>query len=176
MRELWSNITAGVCSIVDIPDVDLNLPQDSPLRNNANLVRKSASVEDADKFDAKFFGIFPKEATLLDPQHRLLLENCWHAIEDAGYNVDTIDVPVGVFAGCYMDTYMLASLALSPKWLESLANAFHGGDLLVDGEDRRHRQIFCPKKVCGRAVATAGLIIGAATAAAEGNSTPPRRV
>ncbi|MCC7338880.1 MAG: HAD-IIIC family phosphatase [Pirellulaceae bacterium] len=137
VRELWSNITAGVCSIVDIPDVDLNLPQDSPLRNNANLVRKSASVEDADKFDAKFFGIFPKEATLLDPQHRLLLENCWHAIEDAGYNVDTIDVPVGVFAGCYMDTYMLASLALSPKWLESLANAFHGGDLLTElGNDK----------------------------------------
>ncbi|MCA9157244.1 MAG: HAD-IIIC family phosphatase [Planctomycetales bacterium] len=137
VREFWSNITAGVCSIVDIPDADLNLPQDSPLRNNPNLVRKSASVKDADKFDAKFFGIFPKEATLMDPQHRLLLENCWHAIEDAGYNVDAIDGPVGVFAGCYMDTYMLASLALSPKWLESLANAFHGGDLLTElGNDK----------------------------------------
>ena len=32
----------------------------------------------------------------MDPQHRLLLESCWHAIEDAGYNVDAIDVPVGV--------------------------------------------------------------------------------
>lgn len=137
VREFWSNITAGVCSIVDILDADLNLPQDSPLRKNPNLVRKSASVKDADKFDAKFFGIFPKEAMLMDPQHRLLLENCWHAIEDAGYNVDSIDGPVGVFAGCYMDTYMLASLALSPQWLESLANAFHGGDLLTElGNDK----------------------------------------
>ncbi|MEO8268145.1 MAG: HAD-IIIC family phosphatase, partial [Aureliella sp.] len=137
VREFWSNITAGVCSIVDIPEAELNLPPDSPLRKNPNLVRKSASVNDADKFDAKFFGIFPKEATLMDPQHRLLLENCWHAIEDAGYNVESIDVPVGVFAGCYMDTYMLASLALSPKWIESLANAFHGGDLLTElGNDK----------------------------------------
>ena len=137
VREFWSNITAGVCSIVDIPDEELNLPLGSPLRKNPNLVRKSASVKDVDKFDAKFFGIFPKEATVMDPQHRLLLENCWHAIEDAGYNVDTVDVPVGVFAGCYMDTYMLASLALSPKWLESLANAFHGGDLLTElGNDK----------------------------------------
>jgi phthiocerol/phenolphthiocerol synthesis type-I polyketide synthase E len=135
--EFWSNITAGVCSIVEIPDEALNLPSDSPLRANPNLVRMAASVQDADKFDAKFFGIFPKEATLMDPQHRLLLENCWHAIEDAGYNVDALEVPVGVFAGCYMDTYMLASLALSPKWLESLANAFHGGDLLTElGNDK----------------------------------------
>ncbi len=137
VREFWSNITHGVCSIVDIADDDLKLPHDSPLRTNSNLVRRSACIADADKFDAKFFGIFPKEATLMDPQHRLLLENCWHAIEDAGYSVDAIEVPVGVFAGCYMNTYLLASLALSPRWLESLANAFHGGDLLTElGNDK----------------------------------------
>ena len=137
VREFWANITHGVCSIVDIAEQDLNLPHDSPLRRNPNLVRRAASVDDADKFDAKFFGIFPKEAAVMDPQHRLLLENCWHAIEDAGYNVDAIDVPVGVFAGCYMDTYMLASLAVSPRWIESLANAFHGGDLLTElGNDK----------------------------------------
>ncbi len=137
VHEFWQNVTAGVCSIVDIPDEKLNLPPDSPLRNNPNLVRKGASVQDVDKFDAKFFGIFPKEAAVMDPQHRLFLESCWHAIEDAGYNVERLAGPVGVFAGCYMDTYMLASLALSPKWLESLANAFHGGDLLTElGNDK----------------------------------------
>jgi phthiocerol/phenolphthiocerol synthesis type-I polyketide synthase E len=137
VREFWENVTQGVCSIVDIPDDQLNLPPASPLRNNPNLVRRGATVQDADKFDARFFGIFPKEATLMDPQHRLFLESCWHAIEDAGYNVEHLQTPVGVFAGCYMDTYMLASLALSPQWLESLANAFHGGDLLTElGNDK----------------------------------------
>jgi FkbH-like protein len=137
VREFWENVTQGVCSIVEIPEDQLNLPLDSSLRSNPNLVRKAASVQDADKFDARFFGIFPKEATVMDPQHRLFLESCWHAIEDAGYNVEQLQVPVGVFAGCYMDTYMLASLGLSPKWLESLANAFHGGDLLTElGNDK----------------------------------------
>jgi phthiocerol/phenolphthiocerol synthesis type-I polyketide synthase E len=137
VREFWENVTQGVCSIVEIPEDQLNLPLDSPLRSNPNLVRKAASVHDADKFDARFFGIFPKEATVMDPQHRLFLESCWHAIEDAGYNLEQLQVPVGVFAGCYLDTYMLASLALSPKWLESLANAFHGGDLLTElGNDK----------------------------------------
>ncbi len=137
VSEFWRNITAGVCSIVDIPEEQLNLPSDSPLRKNPNLVRRAASVQDVDKFDAKFFGIFPKEATVMDPQHRIMLETCWHAIEDAGYNVEAINVPVGVFAGCYMDTYILSSLTTSPQWIESLANAFHGGDLLTElGNDK----------------------------------------
>lgn len=137
VSEFWKNITSGVCSIVDIPEEQLNLSVDSPLRRNPNLVRRAASVQDVDKFDAKFFGIFPKEATVMDPQHRILLEACWHAIEDAGYNVERLDVPVGVFAGCYMDTYILSSLATSPQWIDSLANAFHGGDLLTElGNDK----------------------------------------
>lgn len=137
VREFWKNLTQGVCSIVDIPESELNLPLDSPLRKNPNLVRRGASVKDADKFDAKFFGIFPKEATVMDPQHRILLECCWHAIEDAGYNVDNLDVPVGVFAGCYMDTYILSALTTNPGLIDSLANAFHGGDLLTElGNDK----------------------------------------
>lgn len=137
VSQLWKNITAGVSSIVDIADRDLNLPASSPLRSNPNLVRKAASVQDADSFDAKFFQVFPKEAQVMDPQHRLLLESSWHALEDAGYTPDAIDVPVGVFAGCYMNTYMLASMSSNPKLLESLANSFHGGDLLTElGNDK----------------------------------------
>ncbi|TWT93638.1 type I polyketide synthase [Neorhodopirellula pilleata] len=137
ISQFWDNLANGVNCIVDIPEVELNLPSDSPLRTNPNLVRKAATVRDADKFDAKFFGVFPKEAQVMDPQHRLMLETCWHALEDAGYCPDAMDCSVGVFAGCYMDTYILSSLASRPELLASLANSFHGGDLLTElGNDK----------------------------------------
>lgn len=137
VAELWNNLVQGKCSIVDIPEDQLNLPSDSPLRKNPNLVKRAASIEKPEYFDAKFFGIFPKEAQVMDPQHRILLECCWHALEDAGYQPDNVPVPVGLFAGCYMDTYILASLASNPQLLESLANSFHGGDLQTElGNDK----------------------------------------
>lgn len=137
VSELWSNLVQGRSSIVDIPDNQLNLPADSPLRRNPNLVKRAASIANPEYFDARFFGIFPKEAQVMDPQHRIMIECCWHALEDAGYQPDNLSVPVGLFAGCYMDTYVLASLATNPQLLESLANSFHGGDLQTElGNDK----------------------------------------
>jgi len=62
-------------------------------------------------FDAGFFGIYPREAELMDPQHRVFLECCWEAFEDAGY--DPLEIPgaVAVYAGCSMSTYLFRSFA-----------------------------------------------------------------
>lgn len=137
VAQLWQKLIRGESCIVDIPDDQLNLSPQSPLRRHPNLVKRAASIADPGHFDAKFFGIFPKEAQVMDPQHRIMLECCWHALEDAGYQPDNIAVPVGLFAGCYMDTYVLSSLAENPQLLESLANAFHGGDLQTElGNDK----------------------------------------
>src|SRR5713101_5920185 len=45
-------------------------------------------LADIDCFDAGFFGMMPREAQVTDPQQRLFLEACWHAMEDAGYCPD----------------------------------------------------------------------------------------
>ena len=52
-----------------------------------------------DRFDADFFGISPREAIRVDPQHRLLLEVAWEALEDAGLPADRI---AGTAAGVYV--------------------------------------------------------------------------
>ncbi|MGC4025589.1 MAG: type I polyketide synthase [Mesorhizobium sp.] len=57
-------------------------------------------------FDAGFFGFSPREASILDPQHRHFLECGWEAIEDAGYVPEKFDGRVGVFAGSGMQAYL----------------------------------------------------------------------
>jgi acyl transferase domain-containing protein/acyl carrier protein len=59
-----------------------------------------AFIEDVDMFDALFFGIAPKEAQTMDPGHRLLLEECHAAIEDAGHSPGSLgSTRVGTFIG-----------------------------------------------------------------------------
>ena len=70
-----------------------------------NYVRARAIIEDADKFDAAFFGIYPKEAELIDPQQRIFLECCWHAFEDSGYDPLVYKGLTAVFAGCSFNSY-----------------------------------------------------------------------
>ncbi|MFJ8535830.1 beta-ketoacyl synthase N-terminal-like domain-containing protein [Streptomyces sp. NPDC093591] len=59
-----------------------------------------------DTFDARFFGIAPRMAAWMDPQHRMMLELAWHAVENAGIDPDRLDgEPVAVFVGSFMSDY-----------------------------------------------------------------------
>ena len=62
--------------------------------------------EDADKFDPLFFNISPAESLEMDPQQRMFLQSCYHAIEDAGINPETLsNKKCGVFVGCSQNNY-----------------------------------------------------------------------
>ncbi|MBX2818880.1 MAG: type I polyketide synthase [Rhodothermaceae bacterium] len=131
VKTFWQNLVNGVNSIVPIPEEELNLtPQERKrLLSDPNFVPFSATIKDADHFDAPFFGIYPREAQAMDPQHRLFLECSWEAIEDAGYEPSTYPGSIGVFAGSYMNTYTLCSLESHPSFIAGLADSFHGGTL-----------------------------------------------
>src|SRR5690349_1023137 len=67
-------------------------------------------LEDIDMFDDSFFGFTPKEAQIMDPQHRLFIETAWNALESAGYNPETYKGSIGLYAGSGLSTYFLNNL------------------------------------------------------------------
>jgi 3-oxoacyl-(acyl-carrier-protein) synthase/acyl carrier protein len=69
-------------------------------------VRRGGFLKNAECFDNEFFKISPREAEIMDPQHRVLLEQSWLALEDAGYIPDETQAPVGVFVGSSVNRYL----------------------------------------------------------------------
>ena len=117
----WSNLCAGVEAIRDISEDELVLSGINPsVWNRENYVRKAAFPENVEFFDAHFFGLTPGEAAIIDPQHRLLLECAYEALEDAGQDPDRYPGSVAVFAGCALNTYLLTHLMGFPDLLEKI--------------------------------------------------------
>src|SRR5262245_31042063 len=82
----WRNLRAGVESRTVFTDEELKADGVSPFMfRHPKMVRSGFVLDDIDSFDAAFFGLNPREAELLDPQHRLFLECSWQALEHAGY-------------------------------------------------------------------------------------------
>jgi acyl transferase domain-containing protein len=105
--EFWHNLRDGVESIRFFSDSELEAAGVPPTTlRQPNYVRAKARLDDADLFDAALFGINPREAELMDPQHRVFLECCWEALEDAGYDPDSYSGAIGVYAGASLNTYL----------------------------------------------------------------------
>ncbi|MEM6798541.1 MAG: type I polyketide synthase, partial [Planctomycetota bacterium] len=68
---------------------------------------RAGFIDNADRFDASFFGISTREAASLDPQHRLLFEVAWETLENAGMNPDRLrGERCGVFVGACSNDYL----------------------------------------------------------------------
>ncbi|GJL56403.1 MAG: hypothetical protein NPIRA02_35350 [Nitrospirales bacterium] len=107
IESFWANLCDGVESVSSLSEEDLR--QSGVLEgllDDANYVRARAILDDIDLFDADFFGITPKEARLLDPQQRLVLECAWEALEHAGYDPERYPLPIGVYAGSSTSGYI----------------------------------------------------------------------
>jgi len=120
LEMFWRNLRDGVESITFFTDEELKargVPA-SYLRA-PNFVKAAPVLEGIDQFEAAFFGYAPREAQLLDPQHRLLLECAWEALENAGYNPYAFPGMIGVFAGTSLSTYLLFNLMTNPVFSDS---------------------------------------------------------
>ncbi|MEQ1873207.1 MAG: SDR family NAD(P)-dependent oxidoreductase [Ilumatobacteraceae bacterium] len=109
--EFWNNLAGGVESIASLTDEQLavaGVSRDAMQRRG--YVRRAATLDRMEWFDAEFFGFSPKDAAIMDPQHRQFLAACWEALEDAAHPASTFDGSIGVFGGCGMGSYLAFNL------------------------------------------------------------------
>ncbi|MEM7315547.1 MAG: polyketide synthase, partial [Planctomycetota bacterium] len=106
--EFWQNLVSGREGLSTFDDAYLleqGVTQDQ--LGNAAYVKRGGVLDGADQFDAEFFGFSPRDAELLDPQHRVFLQCASDALESAAYDPDRFAGPIGVFAGAGMNGYLL---------------------------------------------------------------------
>lgn len=116
---LWNNICEGVESVTFFSDEELlEAGVDAETLRDPNYVKAKAILEQVENFDAAFFGLTPREAEITDPQHRLFMECAWEALENAGYDSEKFDGPIGLYAGAGVNNY-LVNLYSSPELLET---------------------------------------------------------
>ncbi len=114
LEVFWENLVAGKDLVSQLPD------QRWPSAG-ASHEEKTAScpaggfIDGVGTFDAGFFRISPKEAELMDPQQRWMLELSWHAFEDAGYRASAMaGSSTGVFVGVCNNDYQQLIEAAAP--------------------------------------------------------------
>ena len=108
--QFWHNLHEGVDAISEVPatrwdhaawyDADRNVP-------GKTYVQHGGFIGNIDQFSPAFFGVSPREAGMMDPQHRLLLETAWEALESANIPPETLyRQAVGVFVGYQGSEYV----------------------------------------------------------------------
>ena len=124
VADFWRNQLNGIEAISHFRVEDLEVPDAADLAQDPNYVMARSTLDDVDLFDAEFFGIYPREAELMDPQQRLFLECCWQAFEDAGYDPSNYPGPIGVYAGSSTSTYFLSRLCTSPGFIRKYTGGY----------------------------------------------------
>lgn len=108
-RAFWRNLMEGRSAIGEVPASRWDWrPFYSEERTPGKTISKwGAFIEGADRFDPLFFRISPKEAALIDPQERLILQEGYRALEDAGLDVDALaGSKTAVFVGFELTDYL----------------------------------------------------------------------
>ena len=134
-QSLWDALLRGDDLVGEIPsdrwDADLYYDPE-PGVPGRSVTRWGAFLDDVGGFDSEFFGMTDREATAVDPQHRLLLEASWDALEHAGLDPATLaGSKTGVFVGLTHGDYELlaarSDAVEGPYGFSGTSNSFASG-------------------------------------------------
>lgn len=121
VESFWVNVRDGVCSVRCWDDATLlraGVPQ--ALLADPRYVKAGVPMDDIDLFDAAYFGFTPREAQIMDPQLRMLLEESVVAMEQAGYANEKYAGSIGVFVGKDVSQYLYSHLFGRTELMQSM--------------------------------------------------------
>ncbi|HKR95464.1 MAG TPA: polyketide synthase, partial [Candidatus Angelobacter sp.] len=134
LQQFWENLRQGIEGMSFFSDEELEqtgVP--SELLRHPNYVKARGVLDDADLFDAGFWGYSPREAEFTDPQIRLFLESAWEVLELAGYDPEKFPGMIGVYAGMSFTSYIWQLAAE-----ETEGDSVSGFRILMGGAEKDH--------------------------------------
>jgi len=126
----WKNLVEGVETITRFSESETEFSVSTPaaVARGEQFVRARGVLEKPEFFDAEFFGIYPREAEIMDPQHRVFLECAWEALERAGHDPFSYPGLIGVYAGLSLNSYLLYNISGGTGFSSRLAGNYQVGE------------------------------------------------
>ncbi len=115
IEQFWEVLKTGKETISFFKDDEIDKSVPESIRNDPNYVKARGIIDDADQFDAAFFGINSRIAEIMDPQQRIFLEIAWEALESAGHVPEKFTGKIGVFAGSGSNSYYINNIHTRPE-------------------------------------------------------------
>src|SRR5438094_4718334 len=128
LDEFWHNLAEGIESITRFTDQEM-LESGVPAAylSHPSYVKAAPILEEPGHFDAGFFGFSTLDARTMDPQHRILLELSYEALESAGCDPERYQGRIGVFTGAALNTYF-TNVGLNSRLAEEYIPTLIGND------------------------------------------------
>jgi amino acid adenylation domain-containing protein len=122
VAELWDVLREGRETIQFFSPEELDASIPAALKNDPRYVAARGIVENADQFDAPFFGLTPRLAALMDPQQRVFMEIAWETLEQTGHLPHAYAGRVGVFAGSGNNSYYQHNVLAHPNLVSQVGS------------------------------------------------------
>lgn len=142
LEEYWKMLVEGKDGLQTFSNDELSVTVSEELKNNPNYVKARGVIEDADQFDASFFGLSPRVSEMYDPQMRQFLMLAEYALNHAGISPQKTMDRIGVYAGMSNNTYLKQVEVCHPDRIQNVGEwsvaTFNEKDYIATQVSHKH--------------------------------------